>query len=754
METLFELLLKYRPLLWERGELAFTLPAGWMVAGAVAATVLAVATYVRARGRADGGSRALLAGLRLGLLALFLVLLARPVLLVPSVVPQENYLGILIDDSRSMRIDDGESRADFVRETFLAGSSGLRTALAGRFKVRVYRFSDVVERLPDGGELELAGTRTRIGRALGQVRDELASLPLSGLVLVTDGADHDADALDDALLPLKAGGVPVYTVGVGSERFRRDVEVAAVTAPTTALSGSAVVAEVVLTHSGYEGATIPVTVERDGRIMGTRDVTLDASGSTTVRIDFEAGEPGPGSFLFRVPVREDELVDRNNERERVIRVRDGREKVLYFEGEPRHEVAFLRRAVAADPALQLVTLQRTDQDRYLRLGVDSAGELAGGFPRTRAELFAYRGIVLGSVEASYFTHDQMAMLEEYVEHRGGGLLLLGGRRALAEGGWSGTPTAEALPVRLDPARAGDSLFHAPVTVTATRGAATHPITRMAVDAPVRPWAELPPLTAFNRVGGLKPGATALLTGEGPGLPAGMPVLAYQRYGAGRTAVFGVQDSWLWQMHADIPLEDETHERLWRQLLRWLVAGTPDPVVAELPAEPVAPGEPVEVRGRVRDDRFGGVNRAAVTATVTDPSGATRELPLEWTVARDGEYRGRFVPGESGDHSVVLTARYDSTAVTSDVVTVPVAQSREEYFGARMRRATLERIAEETGGRFYAGAAVSDLPEDLAYTARGVTVIEELELWDAPLAFALILVLATAEWMVRRRKGLA
>ncbi|MDX1674969.1 MAG: vWA domain-containing protein, partial [Longimicrobiales bacterium] len=453
MESVFELLFKYRPLLYERGELAFTLPAAWMAAGGVALVLLAVLSYLRARGRAGAGARLTLAGLRLSLLALVLLLLARPVLLVPSVVPQENYLGVLIDDSRSMRIDDGVSRSAFVHETFLDEASGLRTALAGRFRLRVYRFSDVVRRVEAGETLELAGTRTRIGHALGRVRDELGSLPLSGLVLVTDGADHDADALDEALLPLKAGGVPVYTVGVGSESFRRDLEVTAVSAPTTALAGSAVVAEVTLTHAGYDGATVPVTVERDGRIMGTRDVTLDGSGTTTVRVDFEAGDPGPGTFRFRVPVRDGELVDRNNERERTVRVRSGRQKVLYFEGEPRHEVAFLRRAVADDPALQLVTLQRTDQDRYLRLGVDSAAELAGGFPRTRAELFAYRGVVLGSVEASHFSHDQLTMLEEYVARRGGGLLLLGGRRALAEGGWSGTPVAEALPVRLAPEQA-------------------------------------------------------------------------------------------------------------------------------------------------------------------------------------------------------------------------------------------------------------------------------------------------------------
>jgi hypothetical protein len=752
-ESLFELLFKYRPLLFQRGEIAFALPPLWL---AVLAGILAAAaalTYGRARGRAGGRDRAVLAALRLALLAIVLLLLARPVLLIQTVVPQENYLGILLDDSRSMRIDDDVSRAGFVQEAFLDAGGGLLAALGQRFRLRLYRFSEVAERIRPDTVLDFAGDRTRLGPSLDRVRDELSSLPLSGLVLVTDGADHDPEGLDEALLQLRAGGVPVYTVGIGSESFRRDIEVAGVTVPTEGLSGSAVVADVVLEHSGYDGRTVPVTVERDGRIVGTRDVRLDASGETSVRIDFEVGAAGPATFLFRVPVLEDELVDLNNEQERTIRVRSGRERILYFEGEPRHEVAFLRRAVADDPTLQLVVLQRSDAERYLRLGVDSATELAGGFPRSREELFRYRGLVLGSVEASHFTHDQLTMIEEFVERRGGGLLALGGRRALAEGGWSGTPVAEALPVRLDRVPAADTLFYAEITVQPTRTAAIDPVTRMEEGAPVIPWSELPALTAFNRVGGVKAGATTLLTGSGPGLDR-QPVLAHQRYGRGRAAVFAVQDTWLWQMHADVPLEDETHERLWRQLLRWLVSGTPDRLVAEVPSAPVAPGDVVEVRAEVRDERYAGVSNAAVTAAVRAPSGATRELPLEWSLARDGEYRARFVAEEAGEHTVTVSATHDSLVAETEPAALRVAPSTEEYFGARMNPGVLERIAAETGGRFYAGEEVTHLPEDVAYTARGATVIEEKELWDAPAAFAAILLLISLEWMYRRRRGLA
>ncbi len=108
--------------------------------------------------------------------------------------------------------------------------------------------------------------------------------------------------------------------------------------------------------------------------------------------------------------------------------------------------------------LPVALLQRTAEatgsapDKYLRLGIDGPEELQNGFPATREELFGYRGIILGTVEASAFTPEQQRMLEDFVDVRGGGLLALGGPRSFSEGGWAGTPLADALPITLD--RAG------------------------------------------------------------------------------------------------------------------------------------------------------------------------------------------------------------------------------------------------------------------------------------------------------------
>ncbi|HEX2167220.1 MAG TPA: glutamine amidotransferase, partial [Longimicrobiales bacterium] len=521
--------------------------------------------------------------------------------------------------------------------------------------------------------------------------------------------------------------------------------------------GTSLVVDLMIAQTGYSGQSVTVLVEDGGRIVGSQDVALPRAGEPTpVRVQFTADEPGARRFTFRVPVEEGERVRENNEQQALIHVRGGRDKILYFEGEPRWEVKFMRLAVAADSNLQVVTLQRTADNRFMRLDVDSAGELFSGFPTTREELFSYRALILGSIEASHFTHEQLRMIAEFVSERGGGLLMLGGRHSFAEGGYAGTPVAETLPVTLDARFSRDTLFFDTLDIRLTRAGAAQPALRVADTerASEERWESLPALTTYNRIGELKPGAVALLTGSGNRSGSDRPVFAWQRYGRGQTFALPVQDTWIWQMHADIPLEDQTHELFWRQLLRWLVSGVPDPVVAAVAADHVAPGDPIRITADVSDDRYTKVNDGRVVAHVTAPDGTETEVPMSWTVGRDGEYHSTFNATAPGLHTIRVTAERNGRTLAADPVHAYADRRRDEFFASQMRAPLLRRIAEETGGRFYTAANAAALAEDITYAGRGATVQEERDLWDMPAVFILLVTLLAGEWVLRRRKGMA
>jgi len=756
VDQLFVFLFKYRRAAFESGVLAFEPPGPWwlMLAIGLAAAGVAAWLYLRAA-RLALRDRIALALLRGAALALLVVCLAGPVLLVATAVPRRNVVAVLIDDSRSMGISDagGRSRLDEALRSFAPGSGGIVRQLESRFQVRTFRFSELLAPVSAADSIRPTGRETDMASALAAVRQRLAGEPLAGVVVASDGGENAGTLLTDPLLAYRAAGIPVHTVGYGAERFDHDLSVELDPLPAAVSRGATLVADVRVRQRGLGAGTVSVVVEDNGAIVGQSTVRLPASGEmATVPVSFTLGETGPRALRVRVPVQPGERVAENNLASADLVVLDRRQRILYFEGEPRFEVKFLRRALRDDEQLHVTTLQRTADEKFLRLDVEDSTEVAAGFPRSRAELYRYQGLVLGSVEASFFTRDQLVMMAEFVRERGGGLLALGGRRSFGSGGYAGTALADALPVIMPRA---DTSFFREVRVARTAAGRRHPALRLDVSseaADAARWDSLPPLSMAHAVTSAKPGAAVLLSGEAEGGP--YIVLATQRYGRGRSAAFPVQDSWLWQMHASLAPDDLTHETLWRQLLRWLTTDVPAQVAVRPAAATVLPGRAMVLTAEVLDSAYRALNGAEVVATVRAPDGTETTLPMPWSIEKDGEYRATLTPAADGMHEVIVDARMGGQPVGTARSWIRAGDRGAEFANAERRGAVLQRIASETGGRAYDGASAAGLAEDIQYSAAGATMQQRLDLWDMPILLIALIALVGAEWTYRRLRGLA
>src|SRR5919202_377810 len=262
MEKVFRFLFKYPPLMFQQGDLTWGLsrPVMLVVIAVLALAGLALLTYRGLRTVERARDRAILIALRVAALVVLLFCLFRPALVLKAAVPQQNFVGVLVDDSRSMAIADrdGQPRSAFVQQQLNGPNARLLAALSQRFVVRMFRFSSSADRVTSAGDLKFGGTATRLGQALDRARDELAGLPLAGLVMVTDGADTSDAAIDESLASLKARSIPVFTVGVGQEHFARDIQVTRVETPRAVLKGTALVVDVVLSQTGYGGRRRPL----------------------------------------------------------------------------------------------------------------------------------------------------------------------------------------------------------------------------------------------------------------------------------------------------------------------------------------------------------------------------------------------------------------------------------------------------------------------------------------------------------------
>ncbi len=543
LKNMFELLFKYPRSVFSKGTLVLLGAWPWwvyallvLVAGAGLAWLIR-SQLPRAAGQVRNWKAGIIWLLQFALAALILLLLWQPAVLVAELRPQQNIIAVVVDDSRSMAIADG---GDETREAqaIKVLQGGVIDQLQKKFQVRVYRMDRQISRLAKPEDLKTSppASATRIGDSLKQLAGEAADLPIGAVVLLSDGADNSGGIDLDTISTFRSRRIPVHTVGFGAERVARDVEIEDAVIAPRALADSRLSAKITLRQRGYAGQKAMLTVRDGGKVLAGRQITLAGDGATqNENLLFNPGDAGAKTLQVSVdPLPGEENRD-NNSVSRVVNVESAKRRVLYVEGEPRWEYKFIRRAEQDDRLLTIVSMLRTSENKIYRQGIEDPKELADGFPLRAEDLFPYQAIIIGSVEANYFTPAQKELIQQFVDRRGGGLLFLGGRAALGDGGWAASSLADLLPVTL-PNKKGT--FHRdPATASLTAAGTDNIITRLVEDpaANVERWKKLPYLMDYQEVGTPKPGAVVLAEMTAAGRK--MPMLITENYGRGRTAIW-------------------------------------------------------------------------------------------------------------------------------------------------------------------------------------------------------------------------
>jgi hypothetical protein len=765
---MFQFLFKYPSPVFTKGR--FVLLGAWpawllpvMIAAGAGGLAMLIGWRLRRAASGPGAAKGLQSwrawlvwGLQSAMLAMVLVLLWQPAMLVGELSSQQNIIAVVVDDSRSMSIADSDGKT---REAaaLRALEDSVLSGLQKRFQTRIYRLGNQLTRVDSSQGIAPVESATHIDDGLKQLVAETSDLPVGAVLLLSDGGNN-AEGMEgsgiglETLQALRNRRLPVHTIGFGKEEHTHDIEMEYVSIAATAAANARIAATVSLTQRGYAGQKATLTVRDGDKALAARELTLVADGRLqTEQLFFPIGAAGAKNLIFGVePLAGEENIN-NNAVTRPVFVSDAKRRILYVEGEPRWEFKFIRRAEGDDPTVQFVSMLRTSENKVYRQGIGDPSELANGFPVRPEDLFGYAGIIIGSVDADYFTPLQQELLREYVDRRGGGILFLGGRSSLSDGGWGVSTMNELLPTFLP---AGRNNFHrSPATAELTAAGIDSPITRL-LDEPAKNaerWKKLTYLADYEDAGSPKPGATVLADLHAGGRT--LPLLITESYGHGRTAIMATGGTWRWQMSE--ALGDPSHDLFWQQLLRWLVAESPGPVTAAMPVRSLMDEGRVQLTAEVRDRQFQPATDAHVTTHIVGPEGVnalvdmtpSQDTPglykMDWTAEKPGTYLAEVTAESAGNQPQELGR---------DVLTFQREDGVAENFHTEQNRPLLEQLAAETGGRYWNPSQLKNLPRDISYSEAGISVRTTRELWNMPVVFLLLLGLPTSEWLLRRKWG--
>ena len=737
---------------------AVTLPWWGYLAAVGGALFLAWLAYARVPVTLTPATRLTLTTLRaLTLLALIAILL-RPVVMVPPSAANSSPLPILVDVSRSMRLPDvdGQSRLDRAK----AIARELQARLASEYRIELLTFGESLAVAPDVDRLAPSARRSDLSSAMNDLADRYRDKRLAGVVVLSDGGD--TSPLDTSLE--RTIDAPVLTVGVGATAVARDLEVLNLTAGEPLLPGASIDLSVSAMSVGLGTNPFELRVSANGRPIETRRVVPSADGAPIHEVFTVSPEADvPTVYAVTIPAVPDELAVENNVRSVLVPPQNARRTVLMVEGAPGYEHTFLKRALSRDPGLDVDAVVRKGQNDegrdtfYVQADPSRMAALSAGYPSKRSELFAYDAVIFGNIAADFFTREQLELTSAFVAERGGGLLVLGAR-SFDRQGLAGTALEQVLPIDLTDRRAAIALAAAEAPVTEantpalTRDGAMHAATRLAV-APAdnrQKWADLPALASVAQVGGVRPGAqvlaVALTAGGNP-----QPLIAAQRYGQGRSMVFAGEASWRWRMLR--PANDTSYETIWRQLARWVTAGAQGAVTIAA-MSPAAAGVTDRISVLVRDDEFRPVTNAEVSIRVTAANGEVRAFTAPLADPQSGRYGVAARFDQAGVYRIDAVATRGGAKAGSASRPVLVGGADLEMTQPRLNDAVLRRLSSETQGQYVPADEADRIPALLRDARADAGTTEARDLWHNGWSLAVIIGLLAAEWVARRRAGLA
>ena len=756
-------------------DVGLTFTGGFPAWGALGLSCLAAAliywAYRRNRERLSRSQAIALPLLRGGLLLLLLGCLVEPVLSYRTVPHREAPVAFLVDVSKSMSIADAggpdapRSRLQAAIEPWIGGGR-LASKLERRFSVHYFAFDASTRPVAGRADLaqqEAAGEMTLVGEALASAKRQTGSDDLAGMVLLTDGADHSGA---DPMAMAREVATPVYVVAVGevqaSFEGKPDLAVVDVQAERFMSVNADNEVTVTLDQRGFDAQTATVEVLDGDQLMTSETVEL-AGAQIEIQLQIRPADLGKRTFEVRArPFDTEELLE-NNRRKLSAIVEKRHLAVLYVEGTPRWEYKFLKRTFERDPVVQFTGFVRGRSDLFVRQG-ERVGQ--GVLPVSVEGFDPFDVILIGDVSPALFSATQLEAIRDAVRDHGKGLVLIPGPRVRDDGGFGRTALSEVLPAWLTDdesyTTAGDFVPRLSVE------GRDHPVCA-GLDALLTN-SRATPLPGCFVLTPPRPGASVVAVHSAREARDGhlLPLCVVQRVGEGRAMTMGLDGTWHWRMGPKVNADTRAlHTRLWGQAVRWL-AGRDEDAPGDMPFIAYASRDYYEAGevsilyarlGRQDKDETEAPPEAAlaaepeVTAEVRAPSGALLNTPLERVAGSAGLYKAQLSFTDPGEYVAKVTAVQDAAPVGEDTAAFFIGRPYGEFDQIEMNERLLRNLAFETGGAFYTPQSASRIPEDMVAVASRRGVFVEREFARMPGVYLAMVVCATIEWFLRKRRGL-
>lgn len=710
--------------------LSLDLTPNWIALVLIGAAIaLAAWAYLTRYEALAPRERGLLLAARLVALTALLIAAFAPVLSVPIAGKARNRLLLLVDHSGSMTMRDapgGRTR----REAADSAAAAVARSLGGRYDVRIAAFGAKLGPFGRGGgapapsTASVDGGETALGDALRAALERNDPDSVAAFLVLSDGVVNRGEDPDRAL----AGAVPAYSLWTGRAQDPASVSLAGVEAPPEAVAG--------------RSAPVSVRIRQGNRPATAGTVRLIEDGVERSRVPFRLAGPGasatlslpytpknPGAHFLRVVIDgvEGDPLRENKERLIAVHARASTRQLVILASRWDWDLRSLARGASEDTSWSV--------SRFVPAAGRDVAPLSGAAV-SFDQVLERAAAVAVRYDARVLNPERAAALHRWVERGGGALLWIEPNGAPpAEGAltrslgivWRNWADAPGVSASVELAPAGRTSEVALLGGDAASASAA--------------WGSLPPVAPVIGIGHGAALTPILLGRIGE---ESVPLLLAGRIGAGRVAVLNAAGTYRWGLTASGLSAGGVEGAFFGGLCRWLEsAGNDRPVRIEAP-DVSAEGAGVPIRLVTSEAGVGTTARLSVT-----PESGGRPSTARLEPSGDGTFRGSLAL-EPGVHRVRATLERGGRVVGRDSVRVAVGAGGIEYEALAAEPATLERLAESSGGAAAPIEAPGPVLDRLQRPDAAKTRHAEIDLFHNPYLFLFLILALTLEWALRKR----
>ncbi|MDP6060991.1 MAG: hypothetical protein QGH33_18945, partial [Pirellulaceae bacterium] len=284
-----------------------------------------------------------------------------------------------------------------------------------------------------GEQLAPRGAETRLGDALRYLVNRERNGSIAGIVTITDGGNNSGIDHQQSVITASNAGIPIFTVGLGSDRRPKNIRVADLEAPQRVYPGDSFSITAYIQAFGLTGRTVKVelvSAAAENNSENTaetfeeeRGLKLGGDGELAlVRFEVSPTVVGTQRYIVRVKPPNEDHVSKDDQRSAKVQIMDRKNRVLLFAGGPTREFRFLRNLLYRDQDTTVDVLLQTAKP-----GVSQEGdEVLYEFPELPEELFEYDCIVAFDPNWMALNVAQTEMLKRWVAEKAGGLIVVAG----------------------------------------------------------------------------------------------------------------------------------------------------------------------------------------------------------------------------------------------------------------------------------------------------------------------------------------